>query len=460
MPELPEVEASRQLLEKWAVGRRITAVSAIETGGGPRAGLFDEIICANVVSAAALTAALIGRTPRAAHRLGKQLWLAFDNAPSLALHLGMTGAVCVRAPKGAVTAAKYISRKDIAADGSWPPRFTKLELEFDGGARVSFSDPRRLGRIRLLSGNARESPCLASLAPDALLALPAPDAFASALAARGATPVKAVLLDQQGIVSGLGNYLVDEICYWAGLHPETAAAALAPAAGAALRDVVADVLAVAVAAEADYALFPPEWLFHSRWGKGRDSAPRDAAGNALTFVTVGGRTSAVAAARQGSRGLKSPGAVAALDNLPVPGARGSGVVVAGSAAAKAAAAPAVIGAAAAIPTQQRERVMKSGKLAHTDVSAAAADSALFVPAPPREMSVVTQTRRSRSSKEAPALASETPAAPSRKRARARETSSIAATGSSAAASAAPGRGVRERRGAAVRPVGKQKKSRP
>ena len=44
MPELPEVEAGRLTVEQHCLGQRIVAVNLLEQGGGPRNGLFDELI--------------------------------------------------------------------------------------------------------------------------------------------------------------------------------------------------------------------------------------------------------------------------------------------------------------------------------------------------------------------------------------------------------------------------------
>jgi formamidopyrimidine-DNA glycosylase len=347
MPELPEVEASRALIARVAAGKTVAAVRAVESGGGPRSGLFDEIVVCEA-SERALAAALVGRRVAAVRRLGKQLWLEFSGAPalSLALHFGMTGAVSFRGAAGAAgeTAARY--RSHTVSLAAWPPRFCKLELELSDGSALAFTDPRRLGRVRLLRGSALAAPCLASLAPDALLALPPAAAFAAALAARGATPVKAVLLDQCGVLSGIGNYLADEVLFQARIHPETAAFALGARAAAALREKIADIVGVAVAAEADYERFPKDWLFHVRWGKGKGVIARTTAGHAISFATVGGRTSAVVAAVQGSRGVKTKAehadagiaaaAAAAAAASASSAAAGSGVSAAGAAAAIAA----------------------------------------------------------------------------------------------------------------------------
>lgn len=114
----------------------------------------------------------------------------------------MTGSFVVRG----VAAPVY---KSFAVDDSaWPPRFTKLHLELSGGGAVAFADARRFARIRLQHDPAAEAP-VSDLGWDALTEAPSAEAFAAALAKRGA-PIKAVLLDQS-FAAGVGNWVADEV---------------------------------------------------------------------------------------------------------------------------------------------------------------------------------------------------------------------------------------------------------
>ena len=70
MPELPEVEAARRLVERACVGRVVEDVLVAESGGGPRDGLVDDIVLADG-SHGGLREALVGRTLSAAGRVGK-----------------------------------------------------------------------------------------------------------------------------------------------------------------------------------------------------------------------------------------------------------------------------------------------------------------------------------------------------------------------------------------------------
>ena len=121
MPELPECEAQRRMLERCAVGRVITSLCATEQGTGARAGDFDDKIFDEGADAAAVEEALVGRRVAAARRRGKQIWLAFDDGSALLLHLGMTGS-CV------VLGEATPSYKAFQVDQAWPPKCCRPAL--------------------------------------------------------------------------------------------------------------------------------------------------------------------------------------------------------------------------------------------------------------------------------------------------------------------------------------------
>jgi formamidopyrimidine-DNA glycosylase len=81
--------------------------------------------------------ALCGRVVDAVLRKGKYFWLQLSGqGPDLLMHFGMAGYLSVKG-KGS---AKYVRTHD---DGSWPPRFCKLEVTFEDGTILAFSDGRR-----------------------------------------------------------------------------------------------------------------------------------------------------------------------------------------------------------------------------------------------------------------------------------------------------------------------------
>ncbi len=272
MPELPEVEVARRLLERVAQGRRIVGVRCA-----------DDPIVFERAPAARIRRALSGRRVVAVRRHGKHLWLELDRRPWPSFHFGMAGGFEAPDDHG----ARLVSQGKAARRPGWPPRFTKLELDLDDGGAVAMTDARRLGRIRLRR-DPRGEPPMSRLGWDALHELPPPARFAAQLGARGA-PVKAVLLDQ-AFAAGVGNWIADEVLYQARIAPQRRASTLTRAEAEGLRRAIRAVVGTAVRAGADSDRFPRTWLFHYRWGRRADA--RDARGRAIRHGTVGGRTTA------------------------------------------------------------------------------------------------------------------------------------------------------------------------
>lgn len=247
MPELPEVESARSHIHRVGAGRRIVRVVFKEQGGGPRDGLVDDIVLEipseNDMPRTASTTpksrksggepsdmdfrerifsgALLNKTVEAVFRKGKQLWMIFRDteSPAVLFHFGMTGSFLIKNE----VIPSYKSFKVLPGEEApWPPRFTKCEIEFDNGACIAFCDPRRLGRIKLRKDPQLSEP-INELGIDPLTEeLPTTAELEKRLQGISA-PIKAVLLDQNKVFCGIGNYLADEILYQAGIYPETKA---------------------------------------------------------------------------------------------------------------------------------------------------------------------------------------------------------------------------------------------
>ncbi len=94
--------------------------------------------------------------------------------------------------------------------------------------------------------------------------------------------------------------------YYAKLHPEQYSDTFSDAQLEQLHDSILHVTKIAVDTLGDSEKFPEDWLFKHRWGKGKkDHATEMPNGAKITFITVGGRTSAVVPSVQ-----KKTGAVA------------------------------------------------------------------------------------------------------------------------------------------------------
>ncbi len=279
MPELPEVERARRLIEGVAAGHRIKRVTCAR----------DTIVFERV-SPNRVRHVLAERTVVAVHRHGKHLWLELDRRPWPCFHLGMTGNVFARGG----TPPQLNSTPPVQTK-AWPPRFTKIHLVIDTGAELAMTNKRRLGRIRLRDDPARELP-ISRLGFDPLLDLPSPQRFVDALHSRSTT-IKALLLDQT-FAAGVGNWIADEVLYQARIDPRRRANALSVAEAKRLRTKLKRIIETAVLVDADKSLFPRDWLFHRRWGRKRRTTIR---GKPIEFLTIGGRTTAWVPAVQRQR---------------------------------------------------------------------------------------------------------------------------------------------------------------
>lgn len=264
MPELPEVETARRAVVKAARGRVIRNVLTVE----------DPIVY-DGVAPGAVARALTGRRMVDMHRRGKHLWMELDRRPWPLFHFGMTGWLHV-----------YRSEEER-------PRFWKIEMQFEHGVRVALRDPRRLGRIRLREDPASEPP-ISLLGFDPVHALPDVNFFAGELRRRAA-PIKAVLLDQS-FSAGVGNWIADEVLYQSGIDPRRRANTLRADEVKTIRMKMKKIIDHAVKVGSNDEKFPRTWLFHYRWGKTKGA--KDGRGRAISFGTVGGRTTAWVAGAQ------------------------------------------------------------------------------------------------------------------------------------------------------------------
>lgn len=257
MPELAEVEYYRQ---RWDPGLG-TLIQSVRLRPGKR--VFRGL------DARGLVTALPGSTLLRSEAHGKQMLFQFSEDLWLGLHLGMTGEL--RLEEGAFLPGKH----------------DHLVLYTPGHALV-FTDPRQFGRVRFHRGAGR---------PSWWSDLPAPltsteftvGRMQGFLKRHSKLALKAALLLQNGF-PGLGNWMVDEILWRAGLHPRTPAGRLRPAQARSLWRTIRFVCRQALKSVArGYSALPTGWLFHERWGR-QGRCPRH--GLRLTRETVGGRTTA------------------------------------------------------------------------------------------------------------------------------------------------------------------------
>ena len=186
-------------------------------------------------------------------------------------------------------------------------------LEFSCGVSLAFCDPRRLGRIRLRNNHLSVSP-ISDLAIDPYLCN-FEEAYVFEKLSKITAPIKGVLLEQDRVFCGIGNYLADEILYQAEIHPKVASNSLDHHQIKRLVQCTKSIISTAVSLQCDGKDYPSEWLFHYRWDKGKNQGKgpiggiggcKLPVGQKVTYETIAGRTTAVVLSvqKQTSKGSK------------------------------------------------------------------------------------------------------------------------------------------------------------
>ncbi|QDS74187.1 hypothetical protein FKW77_002042 [Venturia effusa] len=298
MPEIGEIARIVHYLKKHVVNRTIASILTTQ----------DDIVYGKVgCSHTQFEKSLAGKRVLDARQQGKYFWLVMDTPPHPLMHFGMTGWIKFSND----TAAPYTpgSGKAKKEEDEWPPKYMKFVLkmaeEGRGECEVAFVDPRRLARIRLVdceAGEMRDTTPLKENGPDPVVdrEVVTKEWLDGKLKSKK-VPVKALLLDQANI-SGVGNWVADEILYQAKIHPEQYSNTFSATQTQDLHDSLIRVCTTACETLADSSQFPENWLMKHRWNKGKKDANVLPNGNKIIHLKVGGRTSAVVPAVQKKTG--------------------------------------------------------------------------------------------------------------------------------------------------------------
>jgi formamidopyrimidine-DNA glycosylase len=251
VPELPDVERFRCLLQDHVVGEKITAVEVVDPG------VIRGLSSQDFVNK------LEGRRFGLPERRGKWL-LAPLNGPTLLFHFGMTGSLVWG-----------------LADGGPLSRFDRVIIDV-GPGKLVFNDQRKLRGLWLADDEDGISAVTGKLGPDAL-GLTNSQLEQRLTGRRGA--LKSALMDQQ-VVAGLGNMLTDEVLWRARIHPARRFGELAPVE----RQVLGRALQNVLRASVKVGDIPR----HARWLSSQRSradpkCPR--CRTSLVTSRIGGRTS-------------------------------------------------------------------------------------------------------------------------------------------------------------------------
>ncbi|HLI10495.1 MAG TPA: DNA-formamidopyrimidine glycosylase [Alphaproteobacteria bacterium] len=256
MPELPDVEMLKRVLDEHGLGKTIGRVV-----------VHDKRILGKL-AAATLARRLKGARLVSSLRHGKNLLAEMDKGGWITFHFGMTGGL------------------RFMADGADEPPFTRLRLDFAGGGHLAYINRRMIGHVGFTE-SARKFIADAKLGPDALDPRFDFDTLAAAAAAK--RDVKAVLMDQE-VVAGIGNIYADEILFQARLSPKARTDELSSTQLRNLFKKIKQVLETAVKRKAGSEQWtdrlPKGWLLPARAAGG--ACPR--CGTPLATVKIGGRT--------------------------------------------------------------------------------------------------------------------------------------------------------------------------
>ena len=281
MPELPEVENFRQLLLP-VVDHELTVevkgdhprIKVDEFSNAHSREASGKLVCTDVL------------------RRGKQICLVLSRSRAIKymyLHMGMTGSIRVHGKAENWGEKKESGPTDVPLDSDpWPPKYTCIIFASPTTNYTAyFCDPRKFGSAYI----ANDLTDFESLAPDALTCSDPTivDGHILPSITNQRLGIKAILLDQKRAVSGVGNWVADEVLYQCKMHPDQTK--LDACEAAAIYEKLHDIVCVAVQSLKEDRSYPENWLFHYRW-TGKKSG-KDAEGRSISFITSGGRTSAI-----------------------------------------------------------------------------------------------------------------------------------------------------------------------
>jgi len=194
MPELPEVETIRRVLEPQVSGRTIEQVILNR----------PEII--SYPSAEMFQSGVAGVRIRGMDRRGKFLAMCLEGK-RIVLHLRMTG------------------RLLLVPRHTAEEKHTHIVFRLDDGNELRFIDPRRFGRFWLVKEDEEDVKSgVHKLGPEPFD--PTLDAaYLQSLCGRRKRAVKECLLDQS-VIAGIGNIYADEILFASRIRPDRAADSL------------------------------------------------------------------------------------------------------------------------------------------------------------------------------------------------------------------------------------------
>lgn len=276
MPELPEVETVRRVLEPQLMGRQIAGVQLVtpQVIAFPKPEHFSETVC--------------GKTIVGIERRGKFLQMILETGEHIVVHFRMTGCL-------------------LLSDADYPEeKHTHVVFVLDNGQVLRYSDQRRFGKFWMIADVSE----IAVTGMDRLGLEPFDEGVTAAylrerLGSRRIS-IKEGLLEQS-VIAGIGNIYSDEILFACKIYPGQAANTLTPAQWRRLAEQIPKTMEYYIETN---AISPEDYLK----GKGKDyrntpylkvyghkGEPCPQCGTTLARTVIGGRSSVYCAKCQKMR---------------------------------------------------------------------------------------------------------------------------------------------------------------
>ncbi|SKB52819.1 formamidopyrimidine-DNA glycosylase [Salegentibacter holothuriorum] len=249
MPELPEVAYQKKYADATILHKKIVKVET----GDKKIYQSDKKDFEKVLQNNQFTGS---------ERLGKYLFLNLEKNRCLVVHFGMTGKL------------EYYQHDEV-------PKYAQLTLTFEDYSRVSFTCPRKFGKL-YLADSLTEFQKENNLGIDAL-ALGKPEFF-EILDGKTGT-IKGLLMNQK-LIAGIGNLYADEVLFQAKIHPTTKIDKLSEKEKQEIFKEIEKVLEVVKEARVEGKKLPDTYLTSVR-KKGED-CPRN--NGKIEQIKVSGRT--------------------------------------------------------------------------------------------------------------------------------------------------------------------------
>ncbi|MEM6643625.1 MAG: DNA-formamidopyrimidine glycosylase family protein [Bacteroidota bacterium] len=258
MPELPEVETFKRYIDQTSLNQKITQIDCAD----------NRLLKKELEE---FEKHLLGESFTETHRIGKYLFLKTTGSKVLIMHFGMTGRPSYYYGEGA------------------RPKYAHITYQFANGYFLGFQNRRKFG-WNDLTDNIEPYQNEMGLATDASQITF--DAFVAAIRKRK-TYIKPVLMDQ-AVLAGIGNWMADDICYQASIHPKRKIASLSDEDLKCIFDVMKNLIEIAIKEEAVYRNFPKHFFIHIR----KEGAICHHTSSKIEKLTVGGRTTFYSPMRQ------------------------------------------------------------------------------------------------------------------------------------------------------------------